>query len=64
VESVAHFMRHTGLNLIFCLNPNLREKDGSWNSTEARSLLQLLHVFDLKVAVEMGYGVYKNLITK
>jgi len=57
IEVVAHLLNETGLKLIMCLNPTLRNEDGSWNSTEARSLLQLVHMLDLKIAVEMGYGI-------
>lgn len=56
VEVVSQILRQTGLKLAMCLNPTLRKEDGSWNTTEARDLLQMLHLMDLDIALEMGYG--------
>jgi hypothetical protein len=53
---VSQILRQTGLKLVMCLNPTLRKEDGSWNTTEARDLLQMLHLMDLDIALEMGYG--------
>lgn len=53
---MSQIVRQTGLKLVMCLNPTLRKEDGSWNSTEAKDLLQMLHLMDLNIALEMGYG--------
>ncbi|XP_059489300.1 heparanase-like [Neocloeon triangulifer] len=60
VEVVSQLVRESGMKLLVCLNPTLRASDGSWNSTEARNLLEVLHMMDLNIAVELGYERLKN----
>lgn len=56
VDELNSFSSCSGLDLIFGLNALLRNTDNSWNSSNARSLLQYCESKQYKMSWELGNG--------
>lgn len=56
VDLLHAFTRCSGLDLVFGLNALLRTADNTWNSSNARSLLQYCEVQQYKMSWELGNG--------
>ncbi|CAB3376181.1 Hypothetical predicted protein [Cloeon dipterum] len=55
VQMLAQAAQQAGFTLVVCLNPTLRNTDGTWNATEAREILEILHLMEISIAAQLGH---------
>ncbi|XP_065341971.1 uncharacterized protein LOC135940829 [Cloeon dipterum] len=60
VQMLAQTVQQAGFTLVVCLNPTLRNADGTWNATEAREILEILHLMEINIAVQLGHKRLEN----